>query len=97
MEETDVETESVIGREATPDDAPKPKKAKPSQTTSSRYAHLMISDSSASFDSPEGPHWEADENEEPAELMLSMRNARHEWFKQAALPIAKEQWNSRST
>ena len=54
MEETDVETESVIGREATPDDAPKPKKAKPSQTTSSRYAHLMISDSSASFDSPEG-------------------------------------------
>ena len=36
-------------------------------------------------------------NDEPAELMLSMLNARHEWFKQAALPIAKEQWNSRST
>ena len=57
MEETDVETESVIGREATPDDAPKPMEAKPSQTTSSRFAHLMISDSSASFDSPKGgPH-----------------------------------------
>ena len=36
-------------------------------------------------------------NDEPAELMMSMLNARHEWFKQAALPIAKEQWNSRST
>ena len=36
-----------------------------------------------------GPHWEADENEEPAELMLSMRNARHEWFKQVALADRK--------